>query len=291
MGAWGTAIFSDDLAADVRGDWRELLLDGMETDAAADAMLRSYQHAVEDEDDATIFWLALAAAQTETGRLQDSVRDKALTIIAAGGDVERWAEEDQALARQRQQVLDRLAGKLRGPQPKPKRLRRQKPLGAAFELGDVVLLRSATGEQRALAVVVAHDEGYPRGTLNPVVELLAWEGTTLPTREQMLAMPTVMHANDLRPGQEPYLRPHLWVIITARKDQVFSEEFGEVVARGVRRAPSGDHRRTDVFSDVGASSLSWTALRLYLDGQYVEERRQTLEMPRRPRLSRLLRRR
>src|SRR4051812_28961019 len=121
MGAWGTAIFSDDLAADVRGDWRDHLLDGAETEAAATAVLRSYEHAREDEDDAVVFWLALAAAQMETGRLQDDVRDRALAIIAEGGDVARWEEEDPALARQRQQVLDRLATKLRGPQSKPKR--------------------------------------------------------------------------------------------------------------------------------------------------------------------------
>jgi hypothetical protein len=57
MGAWGTAIFSDDLAADVRGDWRELLLDGHETDAAAEELLRCYQHAVDDPDASIVFWM------------------------------------------------------------------------------------------------------------------------------------------------------------------------------------------------------------------------------------------
>ena len=29
MGTWGVAIFSDDLAADIRGDFRELIGDGL----------------------------------------------------------------------------------------------------------------------------------------------------------------------------------------------------------------------------------------------------------------------
>jgi hypothetical protein len=291
VGAWGTAVFSDDLAADVRGNWRELLLDGHDTDAAAEQMMRSYQHAIADEDDVTVFWLAFAAAQIETGRLQDSVKEKALAIIAAGGDVGRWAEEDPTLARQREQVLDRLATKLRGRQAQPKRLRRQKSLGVAFDVGDVVLVRSRSGERRALAVVVAQDEGYPRGTVNPVVELLAWEGGDIPTRSQMETLPAVMHLNDLRPGHEPYLRPHLWVILTATKRDMFSSEHGEVVERGLQREPSGDHRRTDVFSEVGASSCAWPSLCLYLDQEYADELRLTLGTSRPRRRPRLLRRR
>jgi Domain of unknown function (DUF4259) len=29
MGAWGTAIFANDTAADVRDEWREAILEGM----------------------------------------------------------------------------------------------------------------------------------------------------------------------------------------------------------------------------------------------------------------------
>jgi hypothetical protein len=290
MGAWGTAIFSDDLAADVRGDWRELLLDGRETEAAAEELLSSYQHAVEDPDESVVFWLALAAAQMETGRLQVTVRDKALAIIEAGGDVERWEEDDPSLARQRRKVLDRLATKLQGPQSKPKRLRRQKPLGVHFDLGDVVLLKARDADTRALAVVVAHAEGWPRGTVNPVVELLAWEGGDLPSTKEMGRLPTVMCVNDLHPEREPYHRPHMWTIFTAMEKDVFGAEHGEVVATGVDRKPCGDHRRTDVYSEVGHSSLSWRTLCLYLAQEYPEDLRVTMEQASKRRFPRPFRR-
>jgi hypothetical protein len=258
------------------------LLDGSDTDAAAEAVQRSFQPARDDPDDACVFWLSLAAAQAETGRLQESVKQKALDIIGLGGDVERWAAEDSALARRRQKALDRLADQLTGPQPKPKRLRRQKPLGQSFDLGDALLLRGRRSERRALALVVDHAEGAPRGTLNPVVELLAWDNSELPTREEMQTMPTVMRVNTLKPGSAPHPRSHLWLIYTARKDQVFGTDVGEIVARGVHRKPSGDHRHADALSEVGASATSWPTLCAYLDGEYVEDLRLTMEVsPRR----------
>src|SRR4051812_18604342 len=115
MGAWDTAIFSDDVAADVREDWRDLILDGVDAAAASQKLIDDYAPARQDPDDAPVFWLALAAAQMETGRLQDDARDRALAVIDAGGDVQRWQQEDPALGRQREKVLTRLADKLRGP--------------------------------------------------------------------------------------------------------------------------------------------------------------------------------
>ena len=160
----------------------------------------------------------------------------------------------------------------------------------AFDLGDVILLRPPGSSQRALAVVVAHNDGYPRGTVNPVVELLAWDGASMPTRKQMQSMPTVMHRNNLMDKEESYLRPHLYIICTWRKERAFSSEFGEIVERGVLREPSGSHRRTDAFSEVGASSWEWSGLCLYLDQEYADELRQSLEASRKRRLPRMLRR-
>src|SRR6266540_516093 len=123
MGAWGVAIFADDLASDVRGDWREAVIDGADPNDATNRLEAAYAAAIADPDDSIVFWLALAAAQMETGRLVDFVRDRAVAIIVAGSDVARWGEEDESLARQRAKVLARLRAKLTGPQPPPKRIR------------------------------------------------------------------------------------------------------------------------------------------------------------------------
>src|SRR2546421_581667 len=143
LGAWGTAIFSDDTASDVRDEWREAILDGLSPEDATQRLLETFDDYLEEADTERLFWMALAAAQMETGRLLPDVCDRALAIIDGGGDVDRWREDgDESLARQRARVLERLAAKLRGPQPKPKRLRRPVALSVPLEVGDVVCVQA-----------------------------------------------------------------------------------------------------------------------------------------------------
>lgn len=99
-----------------------MILDGAEPEVASRSLITHYRRDLIGPDHETVFWTALAAAQFETGRLQPDVRDRALAIIDAGGDLELWAESGNRGGRER--VLRRLAGRLRGPQPAPKRLRR-----------------------------------------------------------------------------------------------------------------------------------------------------------------------
>jgi hypothetical protein len=171
--------------------------------------------------------MALAATQMETGRLLPDVRDRALQIIDAGGDVDTWYElGDESLARQRARVLERLAAKLRGPQPKPKRLRRPKALSVPLEVGDVVRVRpQREGENEALVVVVGHGEGLAPGELNPIVAPLAWEGRKVPKRDRIARLPFL-------PDPVSPDRPLLILVSTFSKKDVFGPELGEVVAQG-----------------------------------------------------------
>ena len=64
MGVWGTAIFSDDLAADLRDDYRAMIGDVLSGPEASDLLLREWMPSSEkDPDMAAIFWLALAVTQ------------------------------------------------------------------------------------------------------------------------------------------------------------------------------------------------------------------------------------
>src|SRR3954471_19628263 len=102
LGAWATSIFSDDSASDVRDEWREAILDGLSPEDATQRLLETFDDYLEEPDTERLFWMALAAAQMETGRLLPDVCDRALAIIDGGGDVDRWREDgDESLARQR----------------------------------------------------------------------------------------------------------------------------------------------------------------------------------------------
>jgi hypothetical protein len=80
MGAWGTGIFSDDLACDIRSDFREHIGDGLTASEARQRLLHDYRSSVNDMDDGPVFWLALATTQWRLGRLEDEVRDLAIAI-------------------------------------------------------------------------------------------------------------------------------------------------------------------------------------------------------------------
>ena len=143
MGAWGTGIFSDDTARDVRHVWREALMDGLDDEAATMRVLHECGGVFADEDEFVVGWTALAAAQMQTGRLQPMVGERTLEIIEAGGDVESWRLGPMpALAPQREKALQALAEKLRGPQPPPKTLKRPKFRPSPLDVGDVVHVRS-----------------------------------------------------------------------------------------------------------------------------------------------------
>jgi hypothetical protein len=96
LGAWGTAILADDTASDIRDEWRDTILEGLSAEDATQRLLESFDEYLEDAITEKLFWMALAAAQMETGRLLPEVRDRALAIIDAGGDVDRWREDGDA---------------------------------------------------------------------------------------------------------------------------------------------------------------------------------------------------
>jgi len=77
VGAWGAAIFSDDLAADIREDWRDHIGDGMTPAAATQQILTDYADAAADPDESGVVWLALAVSQWRTGRIVPGVLARA----------------------------------------------------------------------------------------------------------------------------------------------------------------------------------------------------------------------
>jgi hypothetical protein len=247
VGSWGTAIFSDDFAADIRGDWRDAIIDGADPDEVTRGLIDRLAQDEGDQTETTLFWLALAAAQMETGRLDSAVRDRALAIIGAGGDLARWRAEDESLARQREKVLTRLGDRLRGPQPAPKRLRRTALPGVAFDVGDAIRLRAGDRMTNVIAIVVSHQEGYPRGTVNPVVAFVVWEEDRQPTAAELGRLPCIVtEMRYLLPDWPSRIRPRLIVVTTPTKKQRFGSHIGEIVARdtpqvGLRR-PITDQR-------------------------------------------------
>lgn len=263
MGTWGPGIFSDDVALDVRGVWREALMDGLDDAAATKRVLDELGELFEDEDDAIISWLALAAAQHQTGRLQAKVRERALAIIDDGADLERWREGSAALGRKRERALTALAAKLRGPQRAPTTLRRPRPTLSPLDVGDVVRIRGREGGA-GLFVVVDHSDAYPPGSTEPVVAGLLWDREEVPDDVELARLP-LLHDADAPRSQL------LHRVFSPARGRNALANFGEVVAQGVMRTDAADHRKDQSrgFRDgPRVGHCTWLFLAGWIDGPW-----------------------
>ena len=105
MGAWGTQILEDDVAADVYADFMQRYEDGLTPAAIRRELEDEYSDYLEDEDDMPLFWFAMTQAQWEIAQLQPSVLAKVSALIAAGRGLERWREAGEEALHERQWVL------------------------------------------------------------------------------------------------------------------------------------------------------------------------------------------
>jgi hypothetical protein len=122
MGVWGVAVFSDDLAADLRDEFRDLIGEGLSSSEAVDKLLSEYASSVEDDDEKSVFWIALASTQWKLGRLEERTKIEALRYIANGEDLKRWdGSKDR---KKRAAILEKLREQLLSPQPPPKHVPR-----------------------------------------------------------------------------------------------------------------------------------------------------------------------
>lgn len=197
MGTSGIGIFSNDLASDVRGRYRELVADGTSGVDATDAVLREWGRLADDEEDGVQIWLSLAATQTELGRLEDRVRDRAIAILDAGADLARWEEDAPEDVAARRRVLNALREKLVSPQPAVKRPRKQIPIKPTFAPGDIVAYQLDDGRSLVLRVL-GHDRNGLSGDTVAVMEVGDWIGADIPDEAEIATLPALVRDRGTR---------------------------------------------------------------------------------------------
>ena len=62
----------------MRGAYREISATVFSGEAATDALLAEWSEVINDPEESSPFWLALADTQWRVGRLEDRVRDRAV---------------------------------------------------------------------------------------------------------------------------------------------------------------------------------------------------------------------
>ena len=177
MGVWGTALFSDDVACDIRDHYRQLLDDSVEDSEATRLTLDKFEKYLEEPDSVAL--IAFAVTQSKLGRLEPDVRDRALAIIDAGADLAVWERENPKLLPKRRAVLGKARAQLTGPQTARRRVRPPKRVLSGLAAGDVLALALP---QRLALLRVVRVRTHRRGE-TPVLEELDFDGTEVPARD------------------------------------------------------------------------------------------------------------
>ena len=150
MGSWGTALYSNDTASDVRDICNEVYpLVGIEEGNRIimkefDEIIRSD---VIDNDNAS-FWFALADWQWKHGVLSDDVRVKATALLSDHAGIDEWEEDGTAAdVRKRIKVMDELLTQINSPMP-PVKIKKARMLKPRHNIGDIVVLRTCSRDHK-----------------------------------------------------------------------------------------------------------------------------------------------
>jgi len=184
MGTWGVAIFSDDLAADLRSDFRDLIGDGLTATEATERLLAEYASSVEDSDEMPVFWIALAITQWKLGRLEDRTKQMALQVIDNGTDLARWDNPgDRA---KREVVLAKTREELLSVPPPAKRIPRTIKESNDWQIGELIGFKLLSGRWTPFRVIGHHTD---KGGRFAICEILDWVDDQLPTPERIAGLP------------------------------------------------------------------------------------------------------
>lgn len=163
MGSWGTGVFQDDFASDLRDLYTELVSLRFTDEAVLAEMQRVFGRTEGIEE--STFWIALALVQHKFGRLAASVKDQALGLIDSGRALRDWAEltdaGDKSIASRAQQ-LQKARAAMVSAEPKRKTPRPSAELRARIDKtydtfpwkeGGLYAYRLNNGEYVVLAAV------------------------------------------------------------------------------------------------------------------------------------------
>ena len=191
MGSWGSQLYQDDLALDIKDYYNDQLYSGIDEITITENLLKQYQIMISDVDDAPIFWFALADTQWNLGRLEETVKETALKYIETELVSNRWETENSKKATERKQMLKKLQNKLLSSQPSPQKIPKHRVFHCEWKKGDVYAyklesdLAKETGLYGRYLLIQKIDEGmWHPGHIVPIVYVKITNDEKLPYNEK-----------------------------------------------------------------------------------------------------------
>jgi len=157
MGAWGTAISSNDTYADIYSDFFILYNDGLDVAEISKKLIADNQETINDTADSNNFWFALAKAQWECKQLDKEIFDRVKKVIETGADLEVWRqlEADEKDIKKRKAVLHKFLADLQTERPKAKSRKKKIIRQPVFEKGDCLTFKLQNGNYGGAVILEA----------------------------------------------------------------------------------------------------------------------------------------
>lgn len=167
MGAWGPAIFSDDLAEDIRHEYNVLLSFGKENDEVEEILMDYYAEIFGCRDpDESVFWYALALCEWKKGRLSERAKKNALYCLEHGNDLERWNfPGNEKNYKKRLQVLKDFKNTILSPMPEKKKVRKPTVHHCPWKAGSLLAYRIVSNE------IISNDPCFNKYVLLRVIKI------------------------------------------------------------------------------------------------------------------------
>ncbi len=149
MGTWGTAIYSNDTAEDVRDACKDIFA-FYDVEEGNKVLFEEFKEIINQgwvDNDYASFWYALADWQWKHGMLTPTVQNKALELLESYAGIDEWIEAgEKGNVEKRRKVLEKLKEQLLMPQNplKKPRLSIAKP---KHKPGDIIVFQAAESEK------------------------------------------------------------------------------------------------------------------------------------------------
>lgn len=245
MGTWGTAIFSDDLASDIKLEFKNKIGFGKTPIEATEELLKDYAEEINDNDESSVFWLSLAATQWGLGRLLQNVQENALEIIKSGKDLERWKDDERDL-KKRKIVLEKLKSQLLSEPPKPKKISKPFIRETIMEKGDIISYQLKNEKFIILRVIEIRQDQC--GDRYPLIETLDFYENRIPKLSELKEV-TFKNLDDNGGIDDGFLK-------IKSSGQFYLSPYGKRDSEPIERIKVLD-KKVNVISRKGTSPLFW----------------------------------
>ena len=227
MGTWGTSLYANDTACDIRGDYVDKLKRGKSNEEATKELIEENKEIEGDFEEEALFWFALADTQWNYGRLLPEVKKKALFFLENEKELERWREAGGKKLNSWLKTLAEFRIKLNSPLPEKKKISQYRFYQCPWKLGDMFAYQFSSEYSKErnfygkyIVFRKVSEDTYWPGHIIPVVQVYKWISDEIPQIEDVKTK--VLLIQNFMPEtlvHKPYIEPKysIKLITTSKK--------------------------------------------------------------------------